>query len=298
MKPVSKHTERLTHGLGLRVGSGHRKCAGNSGFVLSSLTMGAEPSASNEREIKYVRNCTIKNVEASLAELRNILNDLQLVELRHPAHKVAIHAQAALADVAALVLRTWPANAEDSLQPIFHALYQVADGAFHQRWALLHRTGGAKGAKDGEKKAVLLGLLQSFECDHAKSYRQAIESAAKIRTHNFNDPNCLCDVELVDYLSTFYQSIDGLIHECKTQPKNATRLAWAAEHLHFDKFWKTVCRPYFFHGRPSRWQKVTKHSPFDGNRAPSKSELQLKRLLLQGLRETSLGIVTKTAVDT
>ena len=295
MKTVSQHTARLRQGLGQRVDSSDLKCSENSSFVLSSITMGVDTSGGTERDIKLVRNSTIKNVEFSFAELQNLLRDLENVALRHPVDEVAIHAQAALADVAALVLRSWPAKAENSLQPIFNDLYKEAHGAFHQRWALLHRTGGAL---DGEKKTILLKLLKSFQADHARSRSQAIESVAKIRAHNFNDPNCICDVKLVGYLRTFYQSIDGLIHECKAQPKHATSLAWDAELQHFDKFWKTVCYPYFFHGRPSRWQQETKISSFAGNRAPSKSELQMKRLLLQMRRESSVGIVAKTAVDT
>ncbi len=300
MKPVSKRTARLRRGLAKRVVFGLPKCEGDSGFVLSSATMSADPPEWTEIPHKLVRERTVKDVERSFAELRYILLDLEAVALRHPANEVAIHAQATLADVAGLILRTWPAVADQSVQPLFRELREPENGALRQRWALLHGTGGSL---EGPKKSIFSELLLLYNACWGLGAMEAISSAAKLRPNKslalLGSAQVARGVkDIIELLRKFYQFVDGLTDAMRAQPQRASRLARDAQLQYFDDFWEKVCKPFFFNGKPSRWQMAVENNPFNGNKAPSKSEGEFKKFLLNKFRNSSVGIVSETSVDT
>lgn len=248
------------------------------------------------KESKSVHDITSRDIKIGLSEMEHVLMDLKQVAYFHPDDGVAQFAQVVLADVAALVLRTWPADAAKSVQPTFDNLYVMKGGAFRLRWDRQHKTGRRK---PGDRKRDFLYWLLFYRvwplyqtCSH-----DVLEDVCGLRSVDFNDVHrSLYDADVVRNLRAFYQSVPNLISDCQKSPKDAFSLKWRSLLLHFDLFWKTVIDPCIFEGQPSVWEETTKGA-FNGSKAPSKHRPQLKRLLLEMLRGSIPDIVVKTSVD-
>lgn len=263
---------------------------------LMSHTMRVPDCEEHLKESKAVHDITIRDVKIGLSEKENIIMDLRNVAYLHPCDGVAQFAQVVLADVAGLVLRTWPADADKSVQPTFGNLHCMEGGAFRLRWDREHKTGRRT---PGDSKHDLCHALLFFRVwpkFQACSY-DVIVDACGIKTVDFDDLHhrYIQDPVFVKNLRSFYQWVPGLIESCKTE-RDAHTKPRRATLIHFDKFWDMVIDPCIFEGKPSLWDEFTK-TAFNGTKAPSKNRPQLKRLLLKTLRGMYPEIIVKTSVD-
>lgn len=278
--------------LGRIVGGGVEYSTPHKRILLFSHAM-RSPDA--ETPTKGVHEVTIRDVKIGLEEIRLTLGDLERVAYYHPSDGVAQMAQVILADVAGLVLRTWPADAAKSVQSLFADLYSRETGAFRERWEREHKTGRRK---PGDLKHDLFHFLLFFRVlpTVQSCSVDVIEDACGIRSVDFDDIHrSYYDPVVVKNLRSFYQSVPGLIESCKSETE-AIVLSSRAKLAHFDKYWDMVIDPCIFKGKPSLWNEITK-TAFNGSKAPSKNRPQLKRMLLKTLRETHPDIIVKTSVD-
>jgi hypothetical protein len=169
-----------------------------------------------------------------------IIMDLKEVAYFHPDDGVAQFAQVVLADVAGLVLRTWPADAAKSVQPAFDNLYVMKGGAFRLRWDRQHTTGRRK--PGDRKRDFLYGLLFYKVWPHYQTCsHDVLEDICGFRSIDFTDIHrSFYDADFMRNLRSFYQSAPNLISDCQKSPNDAFPLAWRSLLLYFDLFWEMV----------------------------------------------------------
>ena len=292
MSEAAMSNESWSPELGRIVGGGVEYSTPHKRILLFSHAM-RSPDA--ETPTKAVHEVTIRDVNIGLEEIRLTLGDLEAVAFFHPVDGVAQMAQVILADVAGLVLRTWPADAAKSLQPRFKDLYVREGGAFRLRWDREHKTG--QRTLGGSKRQLLHHLLfhRVWPLHQTCSF-DVITDASGIRVVDFDHINrCFYDPAFVKSLRSFYRSVPDLIESCKNET-DAMVFSFRATLTHFDMFWDMVIDPYIFEGTPSLWNEFT-NGKFAGSKSPSDSRKQLKRMLLKFLRSCLPDIVVKTSVD-
>lgn len=220
-------------------------------FVVSSAAI--QPSDPRCRtELKGVHQTSIRDVKNCFSEMELILSDLEAVARLHPNLGVAQYAQLILADIAGLVLRTWPADAAKSVKPSFQDLYLVEDGAFRKRWNREHITGRRK---PGDSKRDLLHslLFSSVWPLYQTSAFDVAQDLTGIRSIDFSQElsPVRYDLKFVNNLRSFYKIVPGLISAFERNPKEIIPLSFRALLLHFELFWKVVIDPQIFEGHPS-----------------------------------------------